>query len=100
MASLAGADPRVERLKQALGLVATSGVMVVAVKEGSSAAEQGIRPGDVLVSIEEHELTDLPAWEQARSLLAGRREPLTVLVRTGTSERYVSLTAAAGGVEN
>ena len=100
VASLAGADPRVQRLKDALGIDAAAGVMVVAVKDGSSAAKHGIRPGDVLVSIEEHELTDPAAWEQARNLLAGRREPLTVLVRTGTSERYVSLEAAPDGVEN
>lgn len=100
VASLAGTDPRVQRLKETLGIDATTGVMVVAVKEGSSAAEKGIRPGDVLVTIEEHELTDPAAWEQARNLLAGRREPMTVLVRTGTSERYVSLTAAPDGVEN
>ena len=100
VASLDGPDPRVERLRQALGIVAASGVMVVAVQEGSSAAENGIRPGDVLVSIQEHELTDFAAWEQARNQLAGRREPLTVLVRTGTSERYVSLAAAPDGVEN
>ncbi len=100
VASLAGTDPRVDRLKKTLGILATSGVMVVAVKEGSPAADAGIRPGDVLVSIEEHELTDPAAWEQARSLLGDRRESLTVLVRTGTSERYVSVLPRPTGIEN
>jgi serine protease Do len=100
VASLAGADPRVVRLKQTLGVTATDGIMAVAVKEDSPAAEAGIRAGDVLVSIEEHELTDPAAWEQARTLLGARRDPLTVLVRTGTSERYVSVQPRPTGIEN
>lgn len=99
-ASLAGPDPRVLRLKQALGIVATEGVMAVAVQGGSPAADAGIRPGDVLVSIQEHELTDLAAWEQARTLLGGGRGALTVLVRTGASERYVSVLPRPVGIEN
>ncbi|MFN2370337.1 MAG: trypsin-like peptidase domain-containing protein [Candidatus Krumholzibacteriia bacterium] len=100
MGALAGADPRIERLKQALGIVATAGVMAVAVEQESPAADAGIRPGDVLVSIEEHELVDLAAWERARNLLAGGRAPLTVLVRTGASERYVTVKPRPLGSEN
>jgi len=99
VAPLDGGDPRVVRLKQTLGVTATSGIMAVAVQEGSPAAEAGIRAGDVLVSIDEHELTDHASWEQARDLLARRSEPLNVLVRTGSSERYVSVRPRPMGIE-
>ncbi len=100
VASLATPDPKVARLREVLGVTATTGVMVVAVKEESPAADAGIRPGDVLVSIGDHELADLAAWEQARALLLQRRDPLPVLVRTGKTERYVTVMPRAAGLEN
>ena len=100
VATVAGADPRVERLRDMLGIASTEGLMVVAVAEDSPGAEAGIRPGDVLVSIGGHEIEDLTAWEQARTLLAGRQEPLTVLVRTGTSEQYLQIVPRSAGLEN
>ena len=100
VASVAGTDPRVERLRDMLGIASTGGMMVVAVAEGSPGAEAGIRPGDVLVSIGGYEIEDLTAWEQARTLLAGRRESLTVLVRTGTSEQYLQIVPRSAGLEN
>lgn len=100
VAAVAGTDPRVERLRDMLGVAPTAGVMVVAVAEESSGAEAGIRPGDVVVSMDGHEIEDLAAWEQARTLLSDRRDPLTVLVRTGTSERYVQLVPRPVGIEN
>jgi regulator of sigma E protease len=74
--------------------------MVVAVAEDSPGAEAGIRPGDVVVSVDGHDMEDLSAWEQARTLLADRRDPLTVLIRTGTSEQYVQLVPRPAGLEN
>jgi len=100
VAPLAGNDPRVVRLRDMLGVAPTMGIMVVAVEDGRAAADAGIRPGDVLVSIDGHELADLADWEQARDLLAGRREPLTILVRTGTAEQYLPLVPRGSGLEN
>jgi serine protease Do len=100
VADIAGGDARVERLKEALGVMATAGVMVVAVAEGEPAADAGIRPGDVLVSIEGREIRDLASFEEARTLLASQRTPLLLLVRTGGSERYVQVEPRHGGVEN
>jgi len=100
VAAIAGTDPRVERLRDMLGVTATVGVMVVGVAEDSPGAEAGIRPGDVLVSMDGHEIEDLASWEQVRTLLSGRREPLTVLVRTGTSEQYLQVVPRAAGLEN
>lgn len=100
VASLAGADPRVARLKEALGVTATTGVMVVGVQDGQPAADAGIRPGDIVVTIAGQEITDLESYEQARTLLAPNRDLLSVLVRTGNMENYVSVQPRFDGLEN
>ncbi len=100
VAALDGADPRVMRLRQALGITATDGVIAVDVKEDSPAMNAGIRPGDVLVSINGREVADVATYENIRDLLLRRSEPVTILVRTGTVENYVSVLPRPVGVEN
>lgn len=99
-ADLAGADPKVARLKDMLGVTATSGVMVVEVQENQPAADAGISPGDVIVSIDGHEVSDLAEYEEVRNLMAARTDALTILVRTGGTENYVTVMPRSGGVEN
>ena len=99
-ASLADEDPRVAKLKATFGIEGTAGVLVVAVDEGSPAADAGIRPGDVLVSIDEHELAEYADWERVRDLLGATRAPLSVLVRTGTAERWLTVRPRPVGTEN
>ena len=81
VASLASGDQRVTRLKEVLGVTATTGVMVVDVQDDQPAAEAGIRPGDVLLAVDGHEITDLESYQKVRDLMASRRDPLSVLVR-------------------
>ena len=100
VASLDGGDPRVTRMREAYGVTATTGVMVVAVQEDQPAADAGIRPGDVLISIAEQEITDLESYEQVRALLAPRREPLSVRLRTGGMENTVMVQPVSRGIEN
>jgi serine protease Do len=100
VASADSGDPRVVRLKEALGVTATTGVMVVMVQDGQPAAEAGIRPGDLLVSIAGHEIIDLESYDQVRTLLAPSRDLLSVLVRTGSMENYVSVQPRPEGLEN
>lgn len=100
VASINGGDPRVSRLTEALGVTATTGVMVVVVQDGQPAAEAGIRPGDVVVSIAGHEIIDLESYDQVRTLLAPSRDLLSVLVKTGNMENYVSIQPRHGGLEN
>ena len=88
------------RLTEALGVTATTGVMVVAVQDDKPAAEAGIRPGDIVVSLAGHEIIDLDAYDQVRTLLAPSRDPLSVLVRTGNMENYVSVQPRFDGLEN
>ncbi|MBU8871473.1 MAG: trypsin-like peptidase domain-containing protein [Gemmatimonadales bacterium] len=100
VASLAGVDPRVFRLKEAMGVTGMTGIMVIAVQEDQPGAEAGIRPGDVLVSIEGRELIKLDDWDEARNLFVTRRQPLSLLVRTGGVENYVQVKPRFEGVEN
>ncbi len=97
VADLAGDDPRLLRIKDTLGIVQERGLMVVAVEAARPGAAAGIRPGDILVAIEDWDLTDLSAWKSAQAALAGSREPLNVLVRTGTNERFVQVTPRDAG---
>lgn len=100
VASLDSSDPRVVRLKEALGVTAATGVMVVAVQDGQPAVEAGIHPGDLVLSIAGHEIIDLESYDQVRTLLAPSRDLLSVLVRTGNMENYVSVQPRFDGLEN
>ncbi len=100
VASVEGNDPRVARLREALGVTATTGVMVVAVQDGQPAAEAGIRPGDLVVAIAGHGIIDLESYDQVRTLLAPGRDLLSVLVKTGNMENYVSVQPRHAGLEN
>jgi serine protease Do len=100
VASLESGDQRVVRLKETLGVTAATGVMVVGVQDDQPAAEAGIRPGDVLLSIDGHEITDLDSYVQVRDLMAARIDPLSILLRTGSTENYVQVIPRSRGVEN
>lgn len=100
VAALDGGDPRVDRLKEMLGVTATHGVIVVAVQDREPAADAGISAGDVIVSLEGHEISDYSDFEEARDLMAARKAPLTVLVRTGGIENYLTIIPRNRGIEN
>ncbi len=100
MADLSGGDPKVARLKDMLGVTATTGVMVIVVQDNSSAADAGISPGDVIVSIDGHEITNLSDYEEARNLMVARTDPMTFLVRTGGTENYLTIVPRRGGIDN
>ena len=100
VASVTSDDPRVARLREALGVTATTGIMVVEVQDGQPAAEAGIRPGDVVLSISGHEITDLESYDQVRTLLAPGRDLLSVRLKTGNMENFVSVQPRHDGLEN
>jgi len=100
VAAVDGNDERVARLKELLGVTATAGVMVVGVAEDGPAAAAGLRPGDVLVAVDGKPLEDPAGWDRVRTEHLAVPEPLTILVRTGGSERYVQVDPRRTGVEN
>jgi serine protease Do len=100
VASIESGDPRVVRLKEALGVTATTGVMVVAVEPDQPASDAGIRPGDVIVSVEGQEILGPEDWSRVEALFGAGRQPVTVLVRTGATENYVTVRPRGGGVQN
>lgn len=100
VAALDGGDERVARLKELLGVTATAGVMVVGVDESGPAAAAGLRPGDVLAAVDGKRVEDLAGWEQVRSEHTAVPAPLTILVRTGGTERYAQVDPRHAGVEN
>ena len=93
-------DPRVTRLKEAIGITGTAGIIVVSVQEDQPGADAGIHPGDVLVSIEGREWNELADWDEARNLFASNRQVLSILVRTGGMENYVQVQPRYTGVDN
>lgn len=97
VANLESEEPRVVRLKESYGIDGSAGVIVVRVETGQPGADAGIRVGDVLVAIEDRELSDVAAWKAARTALGGQRDALNLLVRTGTNERFVQVTPRAAG---
>lgn len=100
VAELAGHDERIARLKELLGVSATTGVMVVAVEDDGPGALAGISPGDVLVAVDGRRIEELADWVQVRAEHAAVPAPLTVLVRTGDVERYLKVDPRRAGVEN
>ena len=100
VASLDGTDPRVARLREVMDVTTATGVMVVGVRDGRPAANAGIHPGDILVSIEGREILDLDTYHEVQSLVEARHVPVTVLIRTGSVETYVTIDPDRGGVEN
>ncbi len=100
LASVSDNGQRVKRLLEALGVTATTGVIVVEVQADSPAEGAGIRPGDVIISIDGREILDLESYNQVRNLFAERRDPISVLIRTGSVENYVLVQPRENGVEN
>ena len=71
----------------------TKGVLITKVSEGTPAAERGLRPGDVIVEIDQEEVTS-PAQvaqkvKDART--AGKKKSILVMIERQGEQRFVGL---------
>lgn len=80
-------DPR---LAGSLGLSETSGLVVVQVEENGPAAEVGMRPGDLILEVDQDPVKDLEQFEQKIDEYKAGETILFLVKRQGTTQ-YVTL---------
>lgn len=83
-----GDDPRVVRLRDALGVAAGRGLMIVAVVPGSAAAEAGLHPGDVVLEIDGKAADGAATWRRLQQEAVGGEGPVMLLIVSGGVESY------------
>ncbi len=94
-----------EEIATRLNLPSSTGVMISGIKPGSFAAESGLRPGDMVLQLDDVVIEDLAHWSQAaqqaietastRLLLTVRRGPVRYFVVL--KPIYAQPTASAAG---
>jgi serine protease Do len=78
--------------RQVLGLSSdVDGAVVAAVQPGSSAAEKGLRPGDVITRVNQQPVDDVGDAVAALNAARERNETALLLVRRGDSQQFVAL---------
>ena len=68
-----------------------NGVVITEIEAGSPAAEQGLRPGTVILEIVNREIQGIEDYGAVRAELQDRRKPITLKVKEGGTVRYVVL---------
>ena len=94
-----GDDPRVVRLRDALGIVAGKGMMIVGVEPGSAAAEAGLHPGDVVREVDGQPADGVATWRRLQQQAAGGEGPVMLLIVSGGVESYRLLEREPGSRE-
>lgn len=70
------------------------GALVLGIKSGSAADAGGIRPGDVIVQVNQDAVTDATAAEQALTSARRAERPAVVLIRRGNSQFFTTIDVA------
>ncbi len=70
------------------------GALVVGVKNGSVADQSGLRPGDVIVQVNNAEVADASSAKQALGSARDDKRPLVVLVRRGDQQFFTAMKLA------
>ncbi|MCG3150253.1 MAG: Periplasmic serine endoprotease DegP [Verrucomicrobiae bacterium] len=81
-------EPLTDRQAQALGLDKETGVMIAEVEPGSSAAEAGLRTGDLIVEVNRQRVTNV---EEFRKGLKDAKDKALLLVKNQEASRFVVL---------
>ena len=81
------------------GELAAVNAIAAAIDEAIKCREEGTKR-TILFNLCGHGMLDLASYDQVRTLLAPSRDLLSVLVRTGNMENYVSIEPRHGGIEN
>jgi serine protease Do len=81
-----------EEIATLLNLPTSTGVMVSGIKPGSFAAESGLRPGDMVLQLDDIEIEDLAHWSQvAQHAIETGNTRLLLTVRRGPVRYFVVL---------
>ncbi|MBA4378882.1 MAG: hypothetical protein C0395_09580 [Gemmatimonas sp.] len=94
-----GDDPRVIRLRDALGAAAGSGMMIVAIEPGSAAAEAGLHPGDVVLEVDGRPADGAAAWRRLQQEAGGGEGPVMLKIVSGGVAGFRLLERRSGGRE-
>jgi len=68
-----------------------SGVVITEIEAGSPAAEQGLRPGVMILEIVNREIQGIEDYGAIRAELQDRRKPITLKIKEGGTVRHVVL---------
>ena len=70
------------------------GALVVGVKNGSAADQSGLRPGDIIVRVNNAEVADASSAKLALGKMRGDKRPVVVLVRRGDQQFFTAMKIA------
>ena len=70
------------------------GALVVGVKNGSAAEQSGLKPGDIIVRVNNAEVADVSSAKQALGNARGDKRPVVVLVRRGDQQFFTAMKLA------
>ena len=78
------------QLADYFGIESGSGVLITSVEEGSAAARAGLRAGDVITAVGEHEIADVRALRRRLSAGAAGADVVLTVVRDGMETRVTA----------
>ncbi len=71
-----------------------SGALVLGIKSGGAAESGGIRPGDIIVQIDQIEISDAGGAEQALAAAKREQRPSILLIRRGDEQFFTTMKMA------